>query len=134
MTMRIIDKEKRVIVFTLVIDVLRIMTAAVFDGRRSAEVTTDILLGCAVLVGQAEGHPLNASKVAEFAGVSRPTAVRRLMAMVEIGVLERKGRAYLVPDKVANNPRLLATAAELRTMIIKAGVKLSTLDTQELAG
>lgn len=133
MTMRIIDKEKRVIVLKLIIDVMRIMSTAVFDGRRSAEVSTDMLLGCAVLVGQAEGHPLNASKVAEFVGVARPTAVRRLMAMVEIGVLERQGRAFLVPERVANNPRLVASAAELRAMIIKTAAKLSKLDSQRVA-
>jgi len=53
-----------------------------------------VAIGCQVLIGHAHGRPLTASQIARFLEMPRGTVLRRLKAMVELGILTRTGTRY----------------------------------------
>lgn len=53
---------------------------------------TDIILFCAVMIGHAEGRPMTAAKLAEYVGMARPTAIRRLQELMAVGVVDQDSR------------------------------------------
>jgi hypothetical protein len=70
-----------------------------------AELETMLVLMC-VFIGDAEGRPMSASKIASFAGLPRATVYRRLEHLIRQKKIVRVGNAYhYAKDAVSPDPR-----------------------------
>jgi hypothetical protein len=62
-----------------------------------------MLVGLAVVVGHAEGSPLNAVSVAHWLKLPRETVRRKLKRLAQLHIIERHGRVYWHAKKRALN-------------------------------
>lgn len=53
-----------------------------------------VAIGCQVLIGHAQNRPLTASQIARFLEMPRPTVLRRLKILLELGIVARIGTRY----------------------------------------
>lgn len=122
------NAERRRVVLQLTIDIVVSLCKAYFDGKRPGESMPDALICAALVIGQAEGRPLNASKLAEFLGMARPTVIRRLSKLESEGKVERRGLMFVVRREVANSDRVISANLKASRMIARAGMILSNMD------
>lgn len=132
MPMTIKNAEHRKVVLKMTIEIVVALCKAYFDEKRPSDRANDMLICAALIVGQVEGHPLNASKVAGWVGMARPTVIRRLESLERRGIVERIGKRFKVRQEVANNERVLSVGIEARGLIVDAAAKLSKLDTKAI--
>ncbi|MCW0101048.1 helix-turn-helix domain-containing protein [Burkholderia pseudomallei] len=78
------------------LDDMRALSWMLLRERRFASNAPDVLLICAVAIGDLEAKPLTAYKLADFIGMPRPTVIRRLAAMARSGLMERDSRRRYV--------------------------------------
>lgn len=128
------NAEPRKVVLKMAIDLMVSLCKAYFEDEKPADRTNDVLICAALVVGQAEGHPLNASKVADWVAMARPTVIRRLASLEKRGIVERKGRAFKVRQEVVNSEQVLAAGIQARALIMNTACKLSKLDSKAIAG
>lgn len=128
------DLEHSKVILKMTIEIVVAFCKALFDGKRPAEHVNDMLILSALIVGQVEGHPLNASKLADWVTMARPTVIRRLASLEKRGMVERRGLKFVVRDDVANSDAVGAACIGSRTLIAVAAVQLSKLDTKAIAG
>lgn len=127
------NAQHRKVVLKMTIEIVVTFCKAYFDGDRPADRVNDLLIGAAILVGQVEGHPLNASKVSEWVGMARPTVIRRLAWLEKKGVIERKGTVFKVCNEFINSDQVLQAGLTARQAIFTACAELSKLDTKRVA-
>jgi len=58
----------------------------------------------AVLIGHAEGRPMNASKLSHYLGVPRTTVLRKLDELIAKNMVERRENFYFVSEHRADHP------------------------------
>lgn len=73
----------------LLLDLTRVLSAGLLGQDRFGASADDLLLVAAVAVGEAEGKPLSAWKLAEQAGIPRPSVVRKLTELEAIGLVRK---------------------------------------------
>lgn len=127
------NAEHRKVVLKMTIEIVVSFCKAYFDGKRPADHMNDMMLCAALVVGQAEGHPLNASKLSDWVAMARPTVIRRLANLEKRGIVERNGTVFRVRHEVANSDPVVAVGVHARGLIIRAAAKLSKLDTKGVA-
>ncbi|MDN7805419.1 helix-turn-helix domain-containing protein [Burkholderia gladioli] len=81
------------------IETMRAMSWALFRERRFGARASDVLILMGVMIGEAEGKPLSAFKLAELVGVPRPTVMRRLEKLARDGLLMRDRRKKIHADR-----------------------------------
>ncbi|MEY9493794.1 MarR family transcriptional regulator [Bradyrhizobium elkanii] len=65
------------------------------------------LVAVAVMLGHAEGHPMNATQIAARVQMLRPSVVTRLNELLALGLIRRiKHKYYLEPARAADAPHL----------------------------
>lgn len=108
----------------LVLDLTRILSAGVLRRKRFGASADYMLLLCAVGVGELEGRPLTAHKLADQAGIPRPSVVRKLAEMEATGLVHRlKGGAYTLAPGVLDSPEAVAALrAAAKRVTAVAGV------------
>jgi hypothetical protein len=125
-------QKRGAITARLTIDLIRANIVAYKEGTDFDASASEVLLGAALFVGQAEGRPMTAAKAAAYIGMPRATAVRKLNEMKAAGVADvtPDGRHWrLVFD--ANGERTKRTAdliEEKARAIHKAALELSKMD------
>lgn len=124
--------EHRKVVLKMTIEIVVVLCKAYFDEKRPSDRVNDMLICAALIVGQVEGHPLNASKVADWVAMARPTVIRRLESLEKRGIVERIGKRFKVRQEVANSERVLAVGVEARALIANASRQLSKLDSKAI--
>lgn len=114
----IIQTQQRVIVAKLLLDILRDFGASQLKTERFGTHSDDLLLHAALFIGQAEGRPMTAAKLATYAGLARPSVVRRLNEWSAAGLVERQGAGYVLPLAIVNSKgaRQAAEAAQRRVV------------------
>lgn len=123
-------KPQRVIICKLAIDLMREIAAAYIDSDRAAVVADEILICLAVCVGYLERRPLTAAKAAEFVGMPRATAIRKLASLEQRGfVLRAAGGKFTLPSALMNSPTVVECVRSLERAIHKASRDLSKVDT-----
>lgn len=128
------DAELRAPVVKMVLYMMRMISDHYLQTDRFGAVADDLLLGCAIFVGQAEGRPMPVSKLADYAGVARPTATRKLAKMHAIGVLERNAAGrYLLPLSLINSVEALAASRNIRRRLTVTAATVSSLDSPAVA-
>lgn len=108
------------------LDVMRAFCAAYLGRKRFGSCADELVLLAAVFVGQAEGKPMATAKVAEYAGVARASAIRKLDRMVKRGIVEKVGRRYVLPARVVNSAAVLRAADAARKRIRRAAAAMAS--------
>lgn len=121
--------EHRVTILKMLLEIFRTYCGAYFPGKPFASCSDDLLLVAAIFIGQAEKRPMNPSKLSDFAGMPRPTVIRKLKSLETIGVLEVHEGAYKVRPVKANGNSQLAAVRLSHKLIVTAAAKLSKMDT-----
>lgn len=60
----------------------------------------DLLVRAGIYLGTIEAQPMTAAKLAAYVGIPRPTVVRRLRALERRGLVERRGRTWVTPQRL----------------------------------
>lgn len=125
MTQKIHNASQRALVARALLDALRAFGAAYLGHKRFGARADELVLLAAVFVGQAEGRPMNASKLADYAGMPRPNVIRKLQALARRGVLERiDSGLYALPACVVNGAAVLRAADASRKRIRSAAAAM----------
>ena len=83
------------------LDAARLFSQVAFPGEPFGSRADDLILFAALFVGQTEGRPMNHSKLATYAGLPRPTVIRKIAALMERGAVVKIGDGYaLTPSAV----------------------------------
>lgn len=125
--------QHRKVVLKMTIEIVVTFCKAYFDGDKPADRVNDILICAAIMVGQAEGHPLNTSKIADLVAMARPTVIRRLAVLEKKGVVVRAGRTFKLCHEVVNSDRVVQAGMVARQAIFTACAELSKLDSKPVA-
>lgn len=82
------------------IETMRALSWALLKERRFGARAGDVLILMGVMIGQAEGKPLSAFKLADLVGIPRPTVMRRLARLTRDGLLMRDHlKRYMLTDE-----------------------------------
>lgn len=122
--MSIHQGRQRAILAAAMLDVLRQFGQAYLKTDRFGTRADELALLMAVFIGTAESRPMTAAKIAGYAGVPPPSAVRKLDRLARRGVVEKIGRRYLMPASVANSAPVLRAANEAQRRLQLAAAPL----------
>lgn len=82
------------------------LLARIFNGKRNRVRGSDLeslLVVVCVFIGDAEGRPTTATKIASHSGLPRPSVYRHLMRLIRLKKVARVGNNYRL-TKTAINP------------------------------
>ena len=130
----ITHRRERLAVALMLIDVMRVIAKRIDSEEKFGSVADVSMLYLAVYVGQAEGLPPTAYKVSLFTGISRPTTIRKLSALVSNGVMRRdaQGRHSIAPE-VLNSPIAVDDFRRIVASVRAASDVLSKMDNLTMA-
>jgi DNA-binding transcriptional ArsR family regulator len=110
---------------------LQAVAMARFRGELGPHMMT-ILLGAVLFIGQHQGRPFTAAKLAQYVRIPRQTVTRRLDRMVEAGIVERRGTLYYVRDDYLDGPEAAGLVRELVQIINSACNQLPKMSNNPL--
>ncbi|PRG37574.1 helix-turn-helix domain-containing protein [Burkholderia multivorans] len=116
--------RQRALLASTLLDVLRGFGAAYLRTERFGTHADELALLAAVFIGTAEARPMTAGKIAEYAGVARPSAIRKLDQLARRGIVEKVGRRYVLPVRVANGAAVMRAADASRKRIRRAAAAM----------
>lgn len=112
----------------LTIDMVRLAYTAYFAGDNFASGSELVLLCMAVGIGQLEGKPMSASKIAQYIGMPRATVMRKLAELQAMGLIERPTqRAYTLGMLETPGASHMRVIAALERRVHEASTELSKL-------
>lgn len=123
--------RKRLVVIKVVMNFMQALAETWLHEKKFATVADDVLLCCAIYVGQAERRPFKVAKLASYAGLPRTTVIRRLKGLQERGIIEmsQEGRYVLMPVTKLNDARVVETFEAFVQHLQQAAAKLAEMDT-----
>ena len=92
----IVETQQRAQLTRTILDAMRRFSAGLVPTERFGAHADDLALFAGLLIGTAEGRPMNASKLAHYVGIPRPTVIRKLNALARRGMVERTGGAFVL--------------------------------------
>ena len=120
----------RLPVVRLLLKMVRLVSKTYFDNDLAAANAEELVLCCAVFVGHAEGRPMSATKLADYAGIPRSTTVRKLRALTERGLVELdSGGLYRLSLDIVNSDEAVTTAREIRLAIAQTHASVTKMAT-----
>lgn len=126
--------RERALIASAVLDLHRAWVRTYFDKKAFGSHADEFLLCMAIIVGQAEGRPMNATKLATLAGLPRPTVMRKLAAFQMRGLVRK-----VPPNGYAMNPDTLNSCEARRSVdasiskLARLYSQLSILDTRSVS-
>lgn len=130
----IMRRQQRLVVARAMLEIMRQLSMNYLGAERFGGRADEAVLLLAIFVGQAEGRPMGASKLAEFAGLARPTVVRKLRELEADGsVMRDADGCYIIPVSKLNSPAVMNAVDKSIKTIVKSADQLSKLDTQGIA-
>lgn len=125
-------KERRIIA-RLMMDLLRLPAEAHLNAKHYSSRCDDVMLMCAILIGQVERKPMTAAKLSDYAGLPRPTVIRKLKSFEQAGMVELvDGMAVGVIEHL-NGGDIEPAIKDLIRSIKRAAAELSKLDGDDIA-
>jgi DNA-binding MarR family transcriptional regulator len=110
----------------MVLKLLRISHAAYLPGHHFAADIDQLILLIGIFIGQVEGRPFTAAKLAIFLDIPRTTLLRRLAGMEKEGIIAREDHRYhMASSKLAD--QVTSCRQQIRT-IQNAALELSKMD------
>jgi hypothetical protein len=110
---------------------LRAISLVRYQGELGPNIV-NIVLAMTVFIGQHEGRPFTAHKLAQYLRMPRPTVTRKLDKMVAEGVLARRGTQYFVQEEYLDRGESIGMIRELAQIIYSACRFLPKMDNIEL--
>lgn len=129
MSTEIRQAAQRAFIIKQTMELWRAASRAWFGEERFATRADDLFLCWSILVGQIEGRPMNASKLAEFSGLPRPTVLRKVRKLEAEGIVARAGGDFCIVPEFANSEPLTELARHMVRAVKDGGAKLSKMDT-----
>jgi DNA-binding IclR family transcriptional regulator len=86
-------------------------------------------IGLCIAIGDIDGRPFSAAKIAAYLGVPRTTVIRRLHRLKSEGLIDRQGRRYYLHEKSLNSLIGMRSYEQVRRFLRKAAAELTILDT-----
>lgn len=132
---RIKRSASGVIISRLMIDMMRTSVLNFLQEENATTFSDDLMMCAAIFIGQAEGKPFTAGKIASYIGMPRPTAVRKLVSLQVRGFIKSAdGKRWCIDlDAPDIATRVNRNIAALQKNIHKAAEELSRLDTHAIA-
>lgn len=122
--------SQHLVLMKLTITLMRAASTEYFGNEKAASICDAVLLVMAVAIGQLERNPMSASKIAQFVGMPRVTALRKLNELHVRGFVERPTKSkYTLPLREFNKPAIIRAVAALARSVHRASTELSKLDT-----
>jgi hypothetical protein len=124
--------EQRALVLRTVMEMMRSACRAYVGSEDIGPYALDLVLGMAIMVGQAEGRPMSTSDIANYTGTPRSTVLRKLKQFEQRGTVRTKlvGTRRLVWLLQVNDPQVLRHVAWMLPHFSQRGSDLSKLDTK----
>jgi hypothetical protein len=122
--------RQRVVMIRLMIDAMRSLhgTYAPTHEPFGTRLET-FFVGFCVALGDIEGKPFSASKIAAYLHMPRTTVMRRLKRLENWDIVYRHGRRYHIRDTMLNSLMGMRSYLQIRRMISRASEELTALDT-----
>ncbi|WP_441253679.1 helix-turn-helix domain-containing protein [Bradyrhizobium sp. 613_E4_N2_2] len=120
-----------IVISMLLIDLMRTTVAVFLQEQELSRFADEALLCTAMFLAQAEGRPMTLSKIAEYIGMPRPTADRKLRALQKRGVVEQvdKKRWRIPLSNPDIDARVTKCTAEQVNNLQRAIARMSKLET-----
>jgi CRP-like cAMP-binding protein len=130
---RIKHVHRRLVLLRMMLRVRELITVAYIGTDRPGSAADDVALIIGVFIGQAEGRPMTAAKLADYIGMPRPTVIRKLRALACRGLIEMDDGCVRLPVAALNDPRVLAACDAAVEAVQRAAADLSKTDTKPLS-
>jgi hypothetical protein len=122
--------RQRLVLVRLMIDIMRSLHGAYAPSDEPFGTRLEtFFVGFCVALGDIEGKPFSASKIAAYLHMPRTTVNRRLKRLESWNMVYRHSRRYHVRDAMLNSLMGMRSYLQIRRMIAKAGEQLTVLDT-----
>ena len=130
-----IARAKREMMARLILTSLRMITEEYLQEPRLASVSDVALLLLAIRLAQLQGRPLTPAKAAQYVGIPRATALRKLKDLEARGLvsLTRDGNCLMIPEDRLGSEGMQQAVAKIERMIHETSAALSKMDTRTLA-
>jgi hypothetical protein len=106
---------------------MRAVALARYNGELGPHLM-NIVLGMGLWIGQHENRPFTCAKLADFLYLPRTTVGRKLDALVERGVVERRGSHFFITQAWLDRPEAIGMIREMVQIMYSACSRLSKLD------
>jgi hypothetical protein len=116
--------KKNVEISKLVLEIIRIKSMMSYNDENFGSNALDTFLGMAIYIGQQEQRPMSVSKLSIYAGIPRPTVIRRLKALEGY---------YRIAQHRFMTPTVFDGIEACARAIHRASATLSKLDSEALA-
>lgn len=134
MTATIEHAQQRIVVAKTMLDIARLFSSSYFQDERFGSRADDLLLYAALFIGHAESKPMNASKLAEYAGLARPTVIRKLNAMEKRGSVKRIGDGFGLALSLVNSAAALRASEAARKRILSCAAAIDGVANRQTSG
>jgi hypothetical protein len=122
--------RQRLVLVRLMIDIMRNLHGAYAPSDEPFGTRLEtFFVGFCVALGDIEGKPFSASKIAAYLHMPRTTVNRRLKRLENWNMVYRHSRRYHVRDAMLNSLMGMRSYLQIRRMIAKASEQLTVLDT-----
>lgn len=123
-------ERQALIACQLLIELVRTSVRVFDDGENISQNYSDLLLTAAVYLGEAEGRPMSAGKLAIFIGMPRPTVLRHLADLEGRGHTYRDARgSWRIPANEMLWKKISSAVRQNVGCIHRAAAALSKMDT-----
>lgn len=133
MPSRIKMGRERAEVCKLIIWLVRHVCVEYMSDENFGASSGDVLLCCAILVGQVERRAMTPGNLADYIGMPRTTVTRRLKVLARRELVELvDGKAYLTIESLNRDPRM-GTVHVMLQRVHRAAAVLSKMDSKPIA-
>jgi hypothetical protein len=125
--------KQRHVIARLILDLMKLPVETHMGTNHYASRCDDMILMCAITIGQIEGRLMTAAKLSDYAGLPRPTVVRKLKQFEKAGMVEMKDGA---PVGIIDHLNMEGLAPMINAMIQaihRASAELSKMDSKGIA-
>jgi hypothetical protein len=118
--------RERLIINRAVVGIFRLWLTA-HQRSKTGDALERFYVGACLYIRQAEGRSTTASAIAAAANMPRTTVLRRILTMMETGLVERRGRSYAINVEalLEKNPEFIPKVVRI---VQRAARELSDLD------
>lgn len=113
----------------LFLTIARAVGCGLLKAEKFGSCGDELILTAAIYVGQVEGKPMTASKLADYSGIPRPTVVRKLKHLQRRGIVHMNGDRSAALSLTSINDESFKEAIGAAAMRIRhASAELSKMD------
>lgn len=112
--------EERAMIHRVLLDHYRTLSHICLNSSSVFSFTRDLNLYSAIFIGQCDGRPMSLTKLSEYSGMPKATALRRIAAMQKDNLVIREGNLYYINPDVANKPEVIRAYSKFKRHLLEA--------------